>query len=120
MVISYATTVLATSTSTSTSTNGPGDGKVFYDKGSHSNGWRFLEAYCGTGYGVAQGWAWCGSAYTSKTVGGTSADIGTGKENCDAEIAACGTDDYLIYYIAKTFTDSSYADWFLPSQGSWP
>jgi len=97
---------------------GEAGGLVFYDKGSYSDGWRYLEA---APYGWNNGgddpsieWGGYGTM-----VGGTSTGIGSGKGNTDTIVAELGEGSYA----AKTCADYTvtvdgvdYDDWFLPSK----
>ena len=92
---------------------GPAGGLIFYDKGSYSSGWRYLEAAP-----VGQGWAsWGTNPYDVQGADGTA--IGTGKQNTvditdsdsEPDKAADRCTDYSI--IAGGVT---YDDWFLPSK----
>ncbi len=92
---------------------GPAEGQIFYDKGSYSNGWRYLEA-------TPKSTEWTGKKWGSKgtLIGGTETGIGTGQNNttkivtwlnsysetdCAAQLC-----DALVY--------GGYSDWFLPSK----
>jgi len=90
---------------------GPGGGIVFYDKGSVSDGWRFLEAAPAN-----QGtWlAWASSGYTNTNIAGTGTAIGTGKANTAAILAVD-----VNAPAAKECADyrgGGLSDWFLPSR----
>lgn len=91
---------------------GQAGGWIFYDKGSYSDGWRYLEA-------APQSTEWTGKQWGSHgtLIGGTGMDIGTGKSNTakivkwlnshgerDRAAQLC---DALVY--------GGYSDWFLPS-----
>lgn len=93
--------------------SGPAGGIVFYDKGTRSDGWRYLEAAP-----VATEWVdriW-GEQYAVAVVG-TSDAIGTGKANTQLIV-----DEYLDAqfgnYAASLCSYLEYGgfnDWFLPS-----
>jgi len=86
---------------------GPAGGIVFYDKGSYSDGWRYLEAAPSD---QSAGIQWGGTS-----VGGTGTAIGTGAANTQAIVAALEEGDYA----AKLCDDleyGGYSDWFLPSR----
>ncbi|MFH2142317.1 MAG: hypothetical protein ABIJ97_07850 [Bacteroidota bacterium] len=89
---------------------GPGGGLVFYDKGSYSDGWRYLEAApVSTEWSVKQ-WGCSGT-----TTGATGSLIGTGSDNTTTIIGLCGEADRA----AKLCSDlvyNGYSDWFLPSE----
>jgi hypothetical protein len=63
---------------------GPAGGLVFYDKGSYSDGWRFLEAAPSN---QSAGIQWYNGKYIDIK---TDTAIGTGKANTAAIIAAQG------------------------------
>jgi hypothetical protein len=103
---------------------GPSGGRVFYDKGFCSDGWRYLEAarlnwYDGNPKDPEKDW----QGYNFYTVvEGTGTAIGTGASNTekivakfsDAELQSNGSD-----YAAKLCADyrgGGYDDWFLPSK----
>ncbi len=88
---------------------GPAGGIVFYDKGSESDGWRYLEAAT-SDQATSVEWGGHGTS-----VGGTSTGIGDGKANTEAIVRALGDGNYA----AKICDDldlGGYADWFLPSK----
>jgi len=88
---------------------GPAGGNVFYDKGSYSDGWRYLEAGPKATEGT-KAW-WSGSP---TTVGATGTAIGTGKANTDAIAAVLGSDGSAAKYCTDLIY-GGYDDWFLPS-----
>jgi len=111
---------------------GPAGGYIFYDKGSYSDGWRYMEAapysveanFAGAPFGYYR------AVYNGSTllVGGTSTLMGKGEENTDLLTAAMGSTAYLSLnpdiatstaaYAAKLCKDleyGGYSDWFLPS-----
>ena len=92
---------------------GPAGGYIFYDKGSYSDGWRYLEAAP-----VSTEWAEKQWGSFGTLIGGTGKGIGTGQSNttiivtwlnshgetdCAAQLC-----DALVY--------GGYSDWFLPSK----
>jgi hypothetical protein len=97
---------------------GPAGGYIFYDKGTYSDGWRYLEAAP-----VSTEWndkQWC-SYYKSgyeTWIGGTGTGIGTGQSNTTKIVTwlnshsetdrAAQLCDALVY--------GGYSDWFLPSK----
>lgn len=110
---------------------GPGGGYIFYDKGSYSNGWRYLEA-------ARAGWS--GSAYdpsyiyghympdgSTNTTMGTTTGVGTGEANTLALVSSMQNTAYnytygggtTANYAAKMCADHTGGgceDWFLPSK----
>ncbi len=106
---SCVVTVVASARGYAIGDTGPAGGIVFYDKGSVSDGWRYLEAapsdqstniqwYNGTNISVSTGTA-----------------IGTGKANTAAIIAAQGSGSYAAS-LCKNLSLGGYSDWFLPSK----
>lgn len=94
---------------------GPAGGIVFYDKGSYTDGWRYLEAAP-----ADQGYAeW---ADQDTRVGGTRTRIGSGSANTREIVAQAG--ESLVSgdaagCAAKLCNDlvlGGYDDWFLPSK----
>lgn len=88
---------------------GPAGGVVFYDKGSYSDGWRYLEAAPSDEPGT---FVWGGYG---TVIGNTSVQFGTGKANTAAIVAKLGGGGYA----AKVCSDkvlNGYSDWFLPSK----
>ena len=96
---------------------GPAGGVVFYDKGSFSNGWRYLESAPASTEWISNIW---GGYKTSVKETGTS--IGIGKLNTDKIIVKYG--NYKLYgkdtdYAAKLcsyLVHGGFRDWFLPSK----
>jgi hypothetical protein len=89
---------------------GPAGGFVFYDKGSFSSGWRYLEAAPSD---QSTGITWQSNYYTG-SLGTTSYAVGTGAANTAALVAYFGPGSYA----AKLCADlalGGYHDWFLPS-----
>jgi len=97
-----------------------GGGYIFYDKGTYSDGWRYLEAAPVSTEAEKQ-WGSCGGFYPTgcTLIGGTKWLIGDGQSNttiivtwlnshsetdCAAQLC-----DALVY--------GGYSDWFLPSKG---
>ncbi len=96
---------------------GPAGGIIFYDKGSYSNGWRYLETAPKGWYdGANDPWFDLEWGCYEITVGGTSTDIGTGKENTIRILAnGCAEADNPVR-LAADATINDYTDWFLPSR----
>ena len=96
---------------------GPAGGLIFYDKGSYSNGWRYLEAAPVANQFSNKLWGTYGVL-----VEGTYSAIGTGQANTTAIIAvftAPGDSERaarLCNALEVTNGDITYSDWFLPSK----
>ncbi|MFA6507101.1 MAG: hypothetical protein WCT14_13455, partial [Treponemataceae bacterium] len=99
-------------------------GIVFYDKGSVSDGWRYLEAAPEDQSNSIAWWPsltwvytlspWNITSYTAALTISTSTAIGTGKENT-AAIIAKQTGTIYAAYICANYAGGSLNDWFLPS-----
>ena len=89
---------------------GPAGGLIFYDKGSYSNGWQYLEAAPSD---QSTGIQWYNGSYT--TTGATATAIGTGAANTQAIVASQGAGSYAAELCAD-LTLGGYSDWFLPSE----
>ncbi len=90
---------------------GPGGGIVFYDKGTFSNGWRYMEIY----NSFLNNAEW-GCQQTN--VAGTSANIGTGYENTQLIVNACSTPGIaarICNNLSVVVNGVTINDWFLPS-----
>ncbi len=87
---------------------GPAGGIVFYDKGSYSGGWRYLEA-APSDQGKVQ-WGGYGT-----TVGGTSTAIGSGNSNTEKIVNKLGSGNYAAK-ICYDLVLGGHDDWFLPSK----
>ncbi|MDR3020529.1 MAG: caspase family protein [Treponema sp.] len=93
---------------------GPAGGIVFYDKGSVSNGWRYLEvAPAETEFSDVQ-WGAIGVS-----VGGTRTTVGSGKRNTEllVEYFRRSGASGLAAQLCAGLSFGGYTDWFLPSKG---
>ena len=111
---------------------GPSGGYIFYDKGSCSDGWRFLEVAPKGWSGAAEDSKYVFGYYRTSENGtnlvvGTETGIGNGKENTQKLVAAMGSAAHTYYvgstttaeYAAKMCADyrgGGHDDWFLPSK----
>ena len=92
---------------------GPAGGWIIYDKGSYSDGWRYLEA---APYDQSSGIRWNNGANTE--TGAIAMELGTGGSNTGFIIASQGAGDYaaqLCNDLSIIYNEVSYDDWFLPS-----
>ena len=87
---------------------GPAGGIVFYDKGSYSDGWRYLEAALSD---QISGIGWGGSQLEDET--GTA--IGSGKSNTEKIVTELGKGNYAAWF-CYDHEHGGYDDWFLPSK----
>jgi hypothetical protein len=87
---------------------GPAGGWIFYDKGSYSNGWRYMEAWTADESGTFQ-WRITGSSGTETTLTG----IGTGYDNTYTSLA---NSNFPAAMEALGATHGGESDWFLPSK----
>ena len=89
---------------------GPASGWVFYDKGTTSDGWRYLEAAP-----MDQTWffgiPWNNGKYINIR---TDTAVGAGKKNTDAIVAAQGSGSYAAK-LCQDLVLGGFDDWFLPS-----
>ena len=92
---------------------GPAGGYIFYDKGSSSDGWRYLEAAPASTEWMAKQW---GSYET--LIRGTGTGIGTGQSNTTT--IATGLNSHSetdrAAQLCDTLVYGGYNDWFLPSR----
>jgi hypothetical protein len=99
--------VCAGTASYSLGSQGPAGGYVFYDKGSYTNGWRYLEAYPSEVLGT---WG-C----QSTNIIGTSTAIGTGENNTSLILATCNQTNTVASLI-NNLVIGGFDDWFVPSR----
>jgi len=113
--------------------SGPAGGIVFYDRGFHADGWRFLEAApahltfaADWGALVKRPGVWPHFSYSN--VQGTSEAIGSGRSNTERIVehtramrwSSLTSGPARIYGAARVIVDLDYNgfnDWFLPSKG---
>lgn len=91
-------------------------GHVFYDKGSYSDGWRYLEAAPESTQWAAKQWS---SLDQFQVVGATGRAIGDGSSNTQQIIDDLGPGGGyaadLCANLSVIHNDVTYDDWFLPS-----
>jgi hypothetical protein len=90
---------------------GPGGGTVFYDKGSYSDGWRYMEAAPASTETTAQ-WGGYGSV-----LGVTDTAIGSGKANTETLVnwLNLNGESGRAAQVCAALETGGYSDWFLPS-----
>jgi uncharacterized protein YjdB len=89
--------------------NGPAGGFIFYDKGSYSDGWRFLEA-APTDQSSGATWGCQGTEIS----GADGTVVGTGNQNTIDIVNGCSTSG-IAAKICADLNLGGYDDWFLPS-----
>ena len=101
---------------------GPAGGLIFYDRGSYSDGWRYLEAAP-----VSTEWAQKGWGSYGTWIGGTGTGIGTGQNNTTIIVSWLDNNSDDTYgdvtektnraaYLCNDLVYEGYNDWFLPSK----
>ena len=92
---------------------GPAGGYIFCDKGSYSNGWRYLEAAHAFTEWMGKQWGTYGYV-----IGGIETGIGTGQSN--TTIIVTWLDSHsetgLAAQLCNDLIVDGYSDWFLPSK----
>jgi len=91
---------------------GPAGGYIFYDKGSYSNGWRYLEAAPASSEFEAP-WGLNGVA-----VPGTNTGVGAGQANTTAiiTILLANSQYNKAAQLCADMNVNGFSDWFLPSK----
>ena len=91
---------------------GPAGGYIFYDKGSYSNGWRYLEAASVSTQYFDEKWGSLGTL-----IGGTEMGIGTGQSNTTTIVTWLNSHSETgkAAQLCNDLTEGGYSDWFLPS-----
>jgi uncharacterized repeat protein (TIGR02543 family) len=89
---------------------GPAGGLIFYDKGTFSDNWRYLEAAPSD---QSDGIAWYNGTYVETDA--TSLAIGMGETNTAAIITVQGDGSYAAQ-VCNDLELGGYDDWFLPSK----
>jgi hypothetical protein len=95
---------------------GPTGGKVFYDKLSYSDGWRYLEA---APRDQSTGIKWSNIYGAAVEPSSTATAIGTGQANTTAIVGQTVGATHCTSgaaYICDNLTLGGYDDWFLPSK----
>ncbi|HEY9054557.1 MAG TPA: hypothetical protein VIO60_07035, partial [Rectinemataceae bacterium] len=86
-------------------------GKIFYDKGSYSDSWRYLELCPSESSGYLQ---WASS--TSYVSGSSAEAVGTGLANTETIIASGDSSKYPAAWYCSNLDFNGIGDWFLPSR----
>jgi len=91
---------------------GPAGGIIFYDRGRHIDGWRWLEAASRNLVAPAE-WG----VYRQNVIG-TSTALGTGRQNTQILVNHLrqNNESGRAAELAQNFTQNGFTDWFLPSR----
>ena len=92
---------------------GPGGGIIFYDKGSITNGWRYLEA--APSNTEFRSVLWGANGYD---ISGTSTAVGSGKQNTQSIVNRLSQlrETGRAAQICTSLNFGGFSDWFLPSR----
>jgi uncharacterized repeat protein (TIGR02543 family) len=90
---------------------GPAGGLIFYDKGSVSDGWRYLEAAPSDQSTGGAEWG----CYETSIPGADGTAVGTGKQNTIDIENGCPTAG-IAARLCTSYDGGGYDDWFLPSR----
>lgn len=85
---------------------GEGGGKIFYDKGEYTDGWRYMEFAWNISYDPETTTITCDGAVTQTS-------FGSGPANTESTVANCP--DTTAAKLCADFTQNGKDDWFLPS-----
>jgi len=96
---------------------GPAGGIIFFDKGTFSNDWRYLEAAPASREFSADWGAWSGNI-VYHNVPGTETDVGAGRRNTMLIIAILNQlgQTGRAAQLCDAMTVNGFSDWFLPSR----
>ncbi len=91
---------------------GPAGGLIFYDKGSYTDGWRYLEAAPVSTEWTDKQWGAYGTL-----IGGTSNSMGYGKANTAIIVTWLNNngESDRVAQVCDNLSYGGYSDWFLPS-----
>jgi len=91
---------------------GPAGGTIFYDRGRHIDGWRWLEA---ASRDLAAPAEW---GADGQNIIGTSTALGTGRQNTQIIVNHLRqrNESGRAAELAQNFTQNGFTDWFLPSR----
>lgn len=92
--------------------NGPAGGHIFYDKGSYSDGWRYLEAAP-----VSTEWTEAKWGGYGNIIGAWGNDVGTGQSNTNIIVNWLNSHSETgrAAQLCDSLTFGGYSDWFMPS-----
>ena len=91
---------------------GPAGGIIFYDRGRHIDGWRWLES---ASRDLAAPAEW---GANGQNIIGTSTALGTGRQNTQVIVNHLRqrNEGGRAAELAQNFTQNGFTDWFLPSR----
>jgi len=91
---------------------GPAGGIIFYDRGRHIDGWRWLEA-ASRDLAVPAEWG-----ASNEEIIGTSTALGTGRQNTQIIVNHLRqrNESGRAAELAQNFIQNGFTDWFLPSR----
>ena len=90
---------------------GPGGGFIFYDKGSYSDDWRYLEVAP-----ISTEWTYKKWSTANEIIGTQETGIGSGKVNTDLIVAAISDETGRAAQLCDALDYGGCSDWFLPSK----
>jgi len=92
---------------------GPAGGYIFYDKGTYSSGWRYLEAAP-----VSTEWTYKEWGSDRTFIGGTETGIGSGQSNTTIIVTWLNSHSETdrAAQVCDALIEGGYSDWFLPSK----
>lgn len=93
---------------------GPAGGWIFHDKGSNSDGWRYLEA-APEDQSKGSHYQYIWGCYGNSIPGAQGIAIGTGKSNTLAIANSC-EDANTASKLCSAYRGGGKKDWFLPSK----
>ena len=107
--VNYGNDLTFTTINYSLGSTGPAGGLIFYDNGSYSLGWRYLEA-APSDQSTLASWG----CYGVSISGSTSTALGSGMSNTTSIVTACASAG-IAAKICDQLSLNGYSDWFLPS-----
>ncbi|MDR3302652.1 MAG: DUF1566 domain-containing protein [Spirochaetaceae bacterium] len=95
---------------------GPAGGTIFYVKGNHAGGWRYLEA-APADIATMLPWGFSFQGTVVPDAPGTNAGLGEGKHNTDMLYSdRIPADKLSAAQACKTLHFNGFSDWYLPSR----
>jgi len=96
---------------------GPGGGIIFFVKGNHSGGWRYLEA-APNDIDTPFPWGYLREGVWQPDLSGTREELGAGKRNTEIINMALSSEgtQLVAAQVCQTYSSNGLRDWFLPSK----